>query len=99
MEGTRVRGQIVYVDRFGNLISNIGLAQFGGMPSDPMRDRLHIRVGAHHIHGLVTSYSEGGSGVPHALINSNGLLEVFVKKQRADDFLRAAVGATIDVDC
>ena len=68
------------------------------MPPDPNRDRLHIRVGAHHIHGLVTGYSEGEPGVPHALINSNGLLEVFVKEQRAADLLRAGVGVTVDVD-
>ena len=98
VEGTTVRGQIVYVDHFGNLISNIGVAQLGGMRSDPKRDRLHIRVGAHHIHGLVTSYSEGEPGVPHALINSNGLLEVFVKEQRVADILKAGVGATIGVD-
>ncbi|MGA6826438.1 SAM hydrolase/SAM-dependent halogenase family protein [Nitrospira sp. NS4] len=97
MKETGVRGQIVYVDRFGNLISNIGATQLGGMRSDPMHDRLRICVGAHYIHGLVTSYSEGDPGVPHALINSNGLLEVFVREQRATDLLRAAVGATIDV--
>lgn len=97
VEGARVRGQIVYVDRFGNLISNIAVAHLGGMVSVTRRDRLHIRVGAHQIQGMVASYSEGGSDRACVLINGNGMLEVFAREQRAVDLLGAGLGTAIEL--
>jgi S-adenosyl-L-methionine hydrolase (adenosine-forming) len=90
-------GEIVYVDRFGNLITNLTPANLEGVRSVRQRGVWLIRVGEWIIEGLVNSYSEGMAETPSALINSNGKLEVFLKEAAAADFLKAARGGRIEV--
>jgi S-adenosylmethionine hydrolase len=80
--GTLV-GEIVYVDRFGNLISNITAAQLKELQAVTRRPSPLIRVAGHLIEGVVGSYSEGDREKPQALINSNGYLEIFLKEAHA----------------
>lgn len=94
-DGT-IRGQIIYVDRFGNLITNIRVTHLGAVQSKPTQSRLQVRIGMHEIHGMMGNYSEGITGMPHAVINSNGMLEIFVKEARAADILGAGVGSLIE---
>ncbi|MEK7336891.1 MAG: SAM-dependent chlorinase/fluorinase, partial [Nitrospirota bacterium] len=87
-------GEIVYIDRFGNLISNISLAQIeAGKVGRP-----EIRVGAHLIGNLVANYSEGQVDVLHAVINSNGMLELFLKERSASECLKIGVGAVVEMN-
>ncbi len=93
-EGDALIGRIVYVDRFGNLISNIGrrdLDQAFGVTQRTVR----IIIGPATIVGLVSSYAEGDSHRPHALINSNGFLEIFTKEGSAAESLKLGVGVQI----
>lgn len=90
-------GRIVYIDRFGNLISNITAKQVGEVQAIKGRSELRISAGDHVIERIVSSYSEGGSGQPGALINSNGFLELFVKEGNAARHLGVGVGATIRI--
>ncbi|SPP66095.1 SAM hydrolase/SAM-dependent halogenase family protein [Nitrospira lenta] len=87
-------GEIVYIDRFGNLISNISRAQIeAGMIGQP-----EIRVGAHRSETLVANYSEGQGDVLHAVINSNGMLELFLKEKSASERLQIGVGAVVELN-
>ena len=90
-------GAIVYVDRFGNLISTLTLAHLEEARSIAKYRQLFIRIGERIIEGLVASYSEGTVGQPSALINSDGRLEVFVKEASVADLLKARRGARIEV--
>jgi len=90
-------GEIVHVDRFGNLISNLTQQHLAEARSATKRQQLSIRIGERTIEGLVASYSEGKEEQPSALINSDGRLEIFLKEASAADFLKARRGARIEV--
>ncbi|MEC4889156.1 MAG: SAM-dependent chlorinase/fluorinase [Nitrospira sp.] len=95
VEGARVRGHIVYVDCFGNAISNITSAHVMAVQAGIGSASVTIRLLDHRIEGLVGSYQAGRSGAPCGLINSNGVLEVFVKEGSAASLLGVSVGAPI----
>jgi len=90
-------GEIVYVDRFGNLISNLTPANLEEVSSVTKRRKPCIRIGDRVIEELVNSYSEGMGGKPSVLINSDGKLEVFLKEASATDLLHVGKGGRIDV--
>ncbi|MCX5722956.1 MAG: SAM-dependent chlorinase/fluorinase [Nitrospirae bacterium] len=90
-------GEIVHVDRFGNLISNLTQQHLEEVRAVTKHQQLSIRIGKQAIAGLVASYSEGAEGQPYALINSDGKLEIFVKEASAEDLLKAGRGARIEV--
>lgn len=97
MEGETLVGKIVYVDHFGNLISNITPTDLETFRSVTKRDIKAICLGETIIHGMKTHYAEGAPGLPEALINSNGMLEVFVKLGRAADRCDVKIGQSIEV--
>lgn len=90
-------GEVVYVDRFGNLITNLTAAHLAEARSGAPRGVPLIRVGEQTIEGLVNSYSEGTGEKPSALINSDGRLEIFLKESSAADCLQAKRGGRIDL--
>ena len=81
-------GEVEYVDRFGNLITNLTTEHVKEVQE--VAKRLHplIRIAGHLIDGLVGSYAEGEADSPHALINSDGQLEIFFKQARASTRLK-----------
>jgi S-adenosylmethionine hydrolase len=91
-------GQIVRIDHFGNLITNIhahALAEFL-KSSDPF-----IRVGHFNLKRLMETYAHAGKGEPLALINSAGFLEIAVNRGRACEAVgvrdRDIVGTAVEV--
>jgi S-adenosyl-L-methionine hydrolase (adenosine-forming) len=96
-EQTTLVGEIVYVDRFGNLISNITPAHLEEARSLTKRRQLLIRIGERIIEERVNSYSEGMVEKPSLLINSDGRLEIFLKEASAADLLQVGRGARIEV--
>jgi len=81
-------GEIVYVDRFGNLISNLTPHHVMEIRDVTKRPNPLIRIAGHTIDGLVGSYHEGDAQMPRALINSNGQLEIFLKESSAASLLQ-----------
>ncbi len=98
-QGTRssIAGQIVQVDRFGNLISNITAQQIREVQKAKSRSSLSIRIASVTIAGLAGSYNDGAHDEPHALINSNGQLEIFIKEGNAADWLKVGRGERVEV--
>jgi S-adenosylmethionine hydrolase len=90
-------GEIVYVDRFGNLISNLTAAHLEEVRLTTKRRQPLIRIGERIIEGLVNCYSEGMAEKPSALINSDGKLEVLLKEASAADLLQVGRGERIEV--
>ena len=90
-------GEIAYVDRFGNLISNLTAYHLKEVRGVTKRSEPYIRLGGVTIDGTVHSYGEGLPEAPRALINSNGYLEIFLKEGRAADRLGVARGARIEL--
>jgi S-adenosyl-L-methionine hydrolase (adenosine-forming) len=80
----RIEGHVVHVDRFGNIITDITMKeiqQLIGEGSD-LGDSSVVLAGR-EIKGLKKYYAEAAPGVPGALINSSGALEIFMYKQNA----------------
>ena len=96
-EGQALVGRIIYVDHFGNLISNVTPLHLKEVQGKLRRSRVTIRVGGTVIEGLTSHYAEGCPDAPQALINSNGQLEVFVKEGSAAEWLKLGRGERIEV--
>jgi S-adenosylmethionine hydrolase len=87
-----IAGEIVLVDRFGNLISNVGeplLETFGTQPI--------VRIGGHEPLGIVQTYAQVAPGDLCALVGSGGYLEVAVRDGSAAKRLDAGRGAKVSV--
>lgn len=97
MDGEKMIGKIVYVDHFGNLISNITPTDILTFRSVTKRDVKTIHLGGTIIHGVKTHYAEGALGIPEALINSNGQLEIFVKQGYAVERCEGQIGQRIEL--
>jgi S-adenosylmethionine hydrolase len=88
-----LQGEIVYIDGFGNLCTNVTEDDLKGLP----RDKLAISVGNVAIQGLAANYAADGKSRFIALINSWGLLEVAVFQGNAQHHCGARVGDKIHI--
>ena len=91
-------GQIVYIDRFGNLISNLTARHLDKFLDATGRTKLFIRIGGQITEGLVGSYSQGNTQILSALINSSVQLEMFLKEASAAKLLNLRVGEPINLE-
>lgn len=78
-----VIGQVLHVDRFGNLVTNIRSNNLAGKNTT-------IEVGGHRIQGMSDYYAQG-QGIM-AVTGSSGYLEVSLRDGSACDYLGAEVG-------
>ena len=92
---TTLRGEIIYIDRFGNLMSNITLDLIQTKQPLPVGDRITLRFRSHLIPHLSSSYAEQEAGRLGALFNSWGLLELFFKEESAQSILQARLGEEV----
>jgi len=76
-------GEIIRVDHFGNLITNITLDHLG--PFLTSKD-LIIKVGRLTLEKISTTYNDVPEGQPLALIGSSHLLEIAINMGRAIDY-------------
>lgn len=75
-----IEGQILWTDRFGNLITNIPARMVEARAKGRV---VTVQVGSMEIAGLRRSYSEVQVGEPLAMIGSFGMLEVAVRQGSA----------------
>ena len=87
--GNAVRGEVLRVDHFGNLITNI--------PSGWVNPTALVEVGGEVISGLRTHYGTVESGELLALIGSGGTLEISVRSESAAARLGVRRGARVNV--
>src|SRR5207249_2386948 len=73
VEGTV--GEVLWVDRFGNLITNLTPASL----NDPGPDELAFSVRSHSVRGPAASYSEVAGGEPCVVCSSFGTFELAVR--------------------
>ena len=89
-----ISGQVVYADRFGNLITDIP-ADWVGPESES--GSWHCEVDGQRIARLSTAYSEVLQGELLALISSAGTLEIAVREGSAAQLLGIGTGAPVRV--
>jgi S-adenosyl-L-methionine hydrolase (adenosine-forming) len=88
--GRTIEGEVVYVDHFGNLITNVA----GGM----MGRDAGIRIGETRLRGPAPSYAAVPPGELVAVVGSWGLLEIAVRNGSASARLGASKGERVVVD-
>jgi S-adenosyl-L-methionine hydrolase (adenosine-forming) len=86
-------GEIVYIDGFGNLFTNILEQDLRAWD----RDKLSITIGGVTIGRTETHYGAAASGACVALINSWGLLEIALNQESAERRLGAKIGDKVRV--
>ena len=92
-EANRLLGEIVYVDHFGNAITNVRKADLDRFAS--LRE-LTISVEGHVISGLVETYAQVPPGSAAALIGSGGHLEIAVNRGNASEVLGIRPGSRME---
>jgi len=93
---TEVRGEVLRVDRFGNLITNIDRRSFErlGRPGDVT---LEIRAGDHLVGRMVTTYAEIAPDEVCSLFGSTEHLEIAAHATSAAEMLHLGRGAAVAV--
>lgn len=89
--GDRLLGEVVFVDDFGNLISNIPADALSGTGA-------RVWVGDREIASRVRTYGEAPPGTAVALISSVGTLEIAVVQGSAARRLGAGIGVQVRVE-
>ena len=93
--GILIRGQVLRVDRFGNLITNIDRRTFERVSGAP--GNIDVRVGLHVISKVVSTYSDVGAGDVCALFGSTDHLEVAANGASASAALDLGRGAPVHI--
>jgi S-adenosylmethionine hydrolase len=78
LEGGALLGEVIGVDSFGNLVTNISQEALGTFAPDGVID---IEIQGERTKGLKSSYEEGRPGEITALWGSAGFLEISLKEQ------------------
>ncbi len=90
----RLIGEILHIDAFGNLISNIDEKELFHFVKD---HSFLIKIGRKIIQDLKKGYGEGKRNDPIALIGSGGFLEISVREGNAQKVLRVKKGDQVTI--
>jgi S-adenosyl-L-methionine hydrolase (adenosine-forming) len=91
-----VEGEVVYVDRFGNLMTNIDIQQIKDLSSNYTGNNLTVAIKGMEA-PLKKYYSEGTDNKLYSLINSFGYLELFVNRGSSSANFGIIVGEKVRI--
>jgi S-adenosyl-L-methionine hydrolase (adenosine-forming) len=92
-----VKGTVIHVDRFGNLITNISREDLESARQKVPGDGLRVLVAKQEIQGLKEYYAEAQKGEVVALFGSSNLLEIAQNQGSAARTLNVSRGAEIGI--
>ena len=90
-------GQVVYVDRFGNIGTNIDEQSVTSLSGPSQNHAVEIEISGHTISGLSESFAQGGAEKLTALLNSRNRLEIAVNGGNAAQMVVARPGTVVRV--
>ena len=93
-EGKSVKGIVVHVDRFGNLITNVTLVDLSNFMQKLGSKAFQVTVGGKPVGGHAPNYAQG-QGDTFTVSGSHGFLEVCANQKPAAQILGAARGQEI----
>lgn len=91
-----LRGVVLKVDKFGNLITNIGEQEAPELFA-ATAPTVNILVAGQTLTRLCQSYAEGGEGEFFGIIGSSGYLEIAARQASAAEKLQLGVGSPVGV--
>jgi len=89
-----IRGAVIHVDRFGNLITNITSNE---LTEQLVRAGARVKVGTHEAARVLTHFAEANQNELFAYFGSAGFLEVAVPRQSAARVVEGRRGTEIEV--
>jgi S-adenosylmethionine hydrolase len=90
----RLIGRVIYVDRYGNIVTDISDKHIGALGPDKSPI---VEIGGTTIRGLVNTYSDVGKGEIAALIGSPWKLEIAQREGNAARTLGVKIGDPVTV--
>ena len=93
-DARQVTGEVVRIDRFGNLITNIDRRTFEQLATG---GAISVRAGSHDVARVVATYAEAPAGALCALFGSTDHLEIALNSGDAAAHLALARGAVVTV--
>jgi S-adenosyl-L-methionine hydrolase (adenosine-forming) len=93
-EANRIEGAVRWIDRFGNLITNIAASM---LPSTKNAASVRASAAGQNINGLSHAYGDHQPQELVALVGSSGYLEIAVVDGSAAQKLKIGVGAPVIV--
>lgn len=92
-----VVGRVIRIDQFGNLITNIEMAQLDAWLGSAAATRMKIHVGGHCIAGLSATYADGDTRQPLALVGSHNCIEIAMAGGHAANAMGVGNGAKVRI--
>ncbi len=92
-DGAAWQGEVLYVDRFGNLVTSLTAAEVASLPGADLR----VCFGP-HVFPVVATYSDRSEGMLLALLGSGGRLEVAMNRGNAARALEATRGTVVRLE-
>jgi S-adenosylmethionine hydrolase len=86
-------GAILHVDHFGNIVTNIPIAEFPQIQQQPFE----VTIGFRTVEKLASSYAEMKSGELFAIVGSSGYLEISANQDSAARILGCETGAPVEI--
>jgi S-adenosylmethionine hydrolase len=93
----RIVGEILRIDRFGNLVTNIDRKTFDRIASAEGHAAIDIQVGPHQIGKVVSTYADAAQGELCALFGSSDHLEIASNGSSAAGVRELGRGAPVRV--
>ncbi len=90
-------GQVVYVDRFGNIGTNIDEQSVTRLTGPSLNHAIEVEISGYTISGLAKSYAQSGAEKLTALLNSRKRLEIAVNGGNAAQMVVARPGTVVRV--
>ncbi len=90
----QITGNVIHIDNFGNLITNIPKDAFDVLSKDKV---FTIQVGSEKFRKIHTQYYQTDEGECFLLFNASGLLEIGIYKGNAAELLGLEYGSTITI--
>jgi len=89
-----LRGEVVTIDSFGNMITNISRSAFDSFVG---KHRFKIYFGAERFDKIMQRYVDVPRGTPLVLFGSCGFLEISMNEGDASSYFMASVGSPVTV--
>jgi S-adenosyl-L-methionine hydrolase (adenosine-forming) len=91
--GSALKGLVLRVDSFGNLLTNFTAED---LPQATSPDgKIRLQVGGKRVEKLAQTFANGAAGEPVAIVGSSGFLEIAVNKGQAARVLGVNRGAEV----
>ncbi|MBL4625077.1 MAG: SAM-dependent chlorinase/fluorinase [Flavobacteriales bacterium] len=97
VNGTTIRGTVIYVDSYGNVVTNI-TEQLYKEVGKGKPFTIYFRESRYKIHHIVKSYNQIEEGDALALFGATGYLEIAINSGNAGQLLGLTINETVRIE-